>query len=527
MVTVATRGGNLVEGVVGSPRFINPLLAVSDPDRDLTALVYSGLMRVGPKGDLIKDLAESYEVSDDGRTYTFLLRKKLTFHDGKPLTAADVEFTILKAQDPLIKSVRRASWEGVKVEKVNEREIRFHLKQPYANFLENLTIGILPKHLWQDVSSDAFSLTRENIEPIGSGPFKISKTKFDGDGLPVWYELTAFNNFALGKARLSSIKLNFYPNESDRENAFTRGEIESLAAASPDFVSKLAQNNYQVTLAPLPRIFAVFFNQNEAAIFTAPEVRRALDLAVNKEAIIKTVLAGYGQVIAGPLPPGTFGYQDSVKSKTFDPAAAASLLTKNGWTKNAQGIWVKTSKKDSKVLAFSLATPSTPELKAAAELVAKDWQKFGAQVELKVFELGDLNQNLIRPRKFEALFFGEVVGRDPDPFAFWHSSQRIDPGLNVASYASLTVDKLLAEIRVSTNEESRLKKLLSFQEEIKQDQPASFLYAPQFIYLTPSKIQGLNLPVVVTPADRFSSVYLWYVKTEKIWSIFAFKKNLI
>lgn len=516
LVATPARGGTLTEGVIGTPRFVNPLLAVSDADRDLAALIYSGLVRVTPAGHFIPDLAEEFTISDDAKTYTFTLKPELTFHDGEPLTTADVAFTINKAQDPLVKSIRRAAWEGVIVEIINEREIAFHLKQPYAAFLENLTLGILPKHIWQDLNPDSLSLARENIEPIGSGPFKINSTKLNRDGLPIYYELTAFRDFALGQARLKQIRLNFYPNEEELIAAYNRGQIDSLAAVNPEILADLNADAEDIIISPLPRVFAVFLNPNESELFTLPEVRRALDEALDKQAIVEEVLAGFGYPLEGPLPPGALGYSES-PTTTFDPDAAATTLEDNGWEKNSNGIWEKGNRR----LSFSLSTPDTPELKSAAEAVTKRWREFGANVELKVFELGDLNQNVIRPRKYQALFFGEVVGRDPDPFAFWHSSQRLDPGLNVALYTSITVDKLLTDIRALSDREAREAKLAAFEEEVKSDRPAVFVYSPQFIYLIPDQIKGVALPPVVTPADRFAAVYQWYMITDRVWPWFT------
>ncbi len=516
LTATPARGGELTEGVIGTPRFVNPLLAVSDADRDLAALVYSGLVRVTSAGDFIPDLAESFTISDDARTYTFTLRPELTFHDGEPLTTADIAFTINQAQDPQVKSVRRAAWEGVTVEVINDREIALHLQQPYAAFLENLTIGIMPKHIWQNINPDSLSLAKENIEPIGSGPFQINQTKLDGNGLPVYFELTAFRNFSLGQAKLKQIRLNFYPNEEELVDAYNRGQIDSLAAVNPEILSDLNTESEDVLISPLPRIFAVFLNPNENELFTLPEVRRALDQALDKPAIIEEVLAGFGYALTGPLPPGALGYEPS-ESEPFDPEAAADTLSRNGWKRDASGAW----QKGSRTLNFTLSTPDTPELKAAAESIAKRWREFGVTVELKVFELGDLNQNVIRPRKYQALFFGEVVGRDPDPFAFWHSSQRLDPGLNVALYTSITADKLLTDARGLSDRAAREEKLAAFEEEVRADRPAVFVYSPQFIYLIPNKIKGVSLPPIVTPADRFAAVHEWYLVTDHVWPWFA------
>ncbi|MDZ4226103.1 MAG: ABC transporter substrate-binding protein, partial [Patescibacteria group bacterium] len=147
LVPTPAAGGTFTEGILGAPRFINPALAVSAADHDLAALVYSGLLKTTPEGTYAPDLALSYELSGDGKIYIFVLRPDITFHDGKPVTAEDVVFTVTKIQDPLLKSTARANWEGVVAEAVDERTVRFTLSQPYAPFIKNATIGILPQHL--------------------------------------------------------------------------------------------------------------------------------------------------------------------------------------------------------------------------------------------------------------------------------------------------------------------------------------------------------------------------------------------
>jgi len=149
LVKIPAKGGSFTEGVVGTPRFANPLFAVSDADRDVTTLVYSGLLRATEGGNLVPDLAKRFEISEDGLAYTFILKDDLVWHDGKPITADDIVFTVEKAQDPTLRSPKRASWDGVTVEKINDKEVRFTLLQPYTPFLENTTMGILPKHIWK------------------------------------------------------------------------------------------------------------------------------------------------------------------------------------------------------------------------------------------------------------------------------------------------------------------------------------------------------------------------------------------
>jgi peptide/nickel transport system substrate-binding protein len=210
MVDVPANGGYLNEGIVGSPRFINPVLAISDLDHDLSVLIYSGLMKDGPSNSLTTDLAKSYEISSDGLTYTFTLKDNIYFHDGTKVTTDDVEFTINKIQDSTIKSPRRPAFYDVTVEKINDKQIKFILKKPYSPFLENLTVGILPKYLWNNLNSDEFPLSQYNLEPVGSGPYEISKVetaKKNALIIPSYYELVPFKKYASGAPFIDKIRI--------------------------------------------------------------------------------------------------------------------------------------------------------------------------------------------------------------------------------------------------------------------------------------------------------------------------------
>ena len=530
VVDIAVPGGSLTEGIIGSPRFINPLLAISDADRDLSVLVYSGLMRIGTENRLIPDLAESYSVSADGLTYHFKLKEEIYWHDNEKIDADDVVFTIKKATDPQIKSPKRADWDGVGIVKINDREIEFKLKKPYANFLDNTTMGILPEHLWSKIPAESFPLSDLNIKPVGSGPFQFDSLKKDDLGMAQTYNLTAFKYFALGKSRLDSLTIKSYPNSDELYADYLLGKIESLGAIAPDRAQKM--NSAQVMKIPLPRIFGVFLNQNQAKVFTSKEVRQALDLATDKKAIIDKVLFGFGQTVENALPPSSFGFTLETSNSLYDPNKAKEILAKAGWKSGINGVLEKRiyiNKKDTRLetLSFTILTSDVPELKAVAEQVKEQWSKIGAKVEVKIFEASDLNDNFIRPRKYDALLFGEVLGRHPDPFPFWHSSQRLDPGLNIAQYTNLNADKLLEEIRQATDEKTQLAKYRLFQKEIANDQPAVFIYSPYYLYVLPKSIGGTTFSTISIPAERFSSVHKWYSKTDRIWRFLAQQKNII
>lgn len=520
LVEVPTQGGHLTEGVVGSPRFINPLLATSNADRDLTTLIYSGLLRATPEGTLIPDLAKDYIISEDGLTYTFNLKDDIYFHDGTPITTDDVEFTVKLTMDNIIKSSKRANWEGVVIEKVDAKQIKFILKTPYSPFPGNTNLGILPKHIWGIIEPEQFAFSNLNIEPIGSGPYKINHTKRNSSGIMESYELVPFKRNSLGEAYISKLTINFYPNEESLINAYNKGSIEGVNTISPENAQTLSDAGKRIETVPLPRIFGLFFNQNQNSIFTYLEVRKALNKSLDKERIVSEILGGYGTTINSPIPTAS-KYFNSDSEKDLDVEGAIALLEKNGWKLNEEtGVRAQSIKKVMVPLEFTITTSDAPELKAVANILKKEWEKIGFKVNIKIFEIGDLNQNVIRPREYEALLFGEIIGRDLDLFAFWHSSQRNDPGLNIALYANIKTDKLLEQTRTINDEGERLKKYSEFQEEIMKDVPTVFIYSPDFIYVVPEKIKGLSLEQVTLPSERFLDVQNWFIETEKIWKIF-------
>ncbi len=520
-VEVPARGGSLVEGVIGSPRFVNPLLAISDADRDLTELVYSGLLRALPDGSLIPDLAATYDISENGLVYMFTLKEEAEFQDGTPVTADDVLFTIQRAQDPALKSPKRANWDGVTVEKVGEREIRFTLRQPYAPFLENATMGILPQHIWKDADAEQFPFSQFNIEPVGSGPYRVDRLTRNSSGVPNSYELVPFKHFILGEPYIARITLRFYANESALISAYVSGEIDAVNSIAPEKVAGLTKRGGVVVNEPLPRVFGVFLNQNQAPIFADKVVRTALDVGVNKERIVAEVLSGYGSVIGGPIPPGILGEGESHAPAPGSSERMSAMLEAAGWKRGGDGVFEKTVRKKKERLEFSIATSNVAELKAAGEILREEWSAGGAKVDLKVFEVGDLNQNVIRPRKYDALLFGEIVGRTPDLFAFWHSSQRNDPGLNIALYANIAADKFLEKARVSADRRDRLDAYEGFATEVAKDIPAVFTYTPDFIYILPPTVRGVRVGPITISSERFLNTHEWYIETDRVWNFFS------
>ncbi len=528
MVEVPTHGGALNEGVVGLPRTINPVLAVTDVDRDLSTLIYAGLMKY-KDGQLTADIAESYSISDDGLTYDFKLRPNVNFQDGSALTADDIEFTIQKIQDPALKSPRRADWTNVTVKKISTREIQFILKQPYSPFLINTTLGILPKHIWGAVSDDQFIFSQFNIEPIGAGPYKAQSIVRDSGGIPTQYILGTWGGYFNKEPFVKKIVFHFFADEEKALSALDTSGVDSLSAVSPAAAKRLASDSaqpYRVIQSPLPRIFGVFLNQNQQTIFADKNIRQALNIAIPRKTLVSSILNGYGIAIDSPLPVGilntALNATTSVEvSMDADPASARALIEKSGWKRGVNGIYIKKAAKTATTtLAFELDTSDAPDLQQTAEAIKNACASIGIQVTVKVFESSDLYQNIIRTRKYDALLFGEQIGKDRDLYAFWHSSQRNAPGLNVSMYANSKVDKILEDIRSTNDDKARMADYAALDQQISADLPAIFIYSPDFIYVIPKSLKGISLGSVTVPADRWGSVDNWYIATEKVWKYF-------
>lgn len=524
LVKVPIRGGTVIEGVVGNPRFINPILALSEADKNLVSLVYSGLVRITEDGEVVNDLAQNVELSPDGLTYTATLNREAVFHDGTPLTADDVIFTIQKVLDPDIKSPLIGDFVGITTNKIDDRTVSITLKKPYAPFINNLTLGILPKHVWSSVTNDEFSFSQLNVLPVGSGPYEVSTVTRDSGGIPNFYELRAFDKVVGDQSYIEKLIFKFYQSEDALLEAYDSGEIQSLGGISATEAKIIEKKGGEIISSPLPRVFAVFFNQNSNKALLEGAVRQALNLTAPKEEIVEEVLAGFGKTIDGPLP-ASFTIDDKSSDKEMSReerfALASSTLAKAGWTKNADtGILEKKTKTDTIKLSFSISTSDNPDLKKTAELLKASWQELGAEVNISIYEAGDLNQSVIRPRRYEALLFGEVVGRDGDVFPFWHSSERNDPGLNIALYVNKDVDKILENLRTETDEKERDRLYKSFDQIIKDDAPAVFLYSPDYIYVRPRGVRDVKLGNLISSQDRFLGVREWYKDTVAVWNVF-------
>lgn len=518
--------GKYTEALVETPRYLNPVLSgASDTDRDISYLIYSSLMKYDNNGQLISDLIDKYDILDDGKTYRIEIKRNIKWHDSKPLTTDDILFTIDVIQNADYKSPLRINWLGVETEKIDDFIFQIKLKNPYSPFLHNLTFGILPKHIWKDISAANFPLDTHNLHPIGSGPYKIKNLSKDKKtGAITSLKLEAYAKYHFHRPNIKVIEFKFYKSESAAIEAFNQKKVDAIGLSSTSIINQIKKNkSANLYSFNLPRYFAIFFNQEKNKLLSDKNLRLALNYATNKKEIIKSVLDDNGLLIDSPIPSNLSVYNQNIKKYEFDLEKAKNLLSQNGWKDiDEDGIREKEFAVDKKTketikLEIIITTTEKQELIDIAELLKKQWLEAGVKVNIETKEIFDLQQNYIKPREYEALLFGEVLSINPDPFAFWHSSQKKDNGLNLSLYTNKSVDKLLEEMRQDSNQNTRAEKFIKFQNLVVEDAPVIFLYSPLYFFAVDKNIKGINESLITSPTGRFNNIDNWYIKTKRAW----------
>lgn len=518
-VEIPKVGGTYTEGALHEPRAINPLYAANDTERDLVKLLYSGLITYDGEGNPLPDLAERYEISTDGKTYTVFLRKNVAWHDGHRFSADDVLYTVKTIQNPQYKSVLRANWQGVSVEKLDQDTIRFTLRSPYAPFIENLSTGILPKHLWENITPEQALLHELNLKPVGSGPYRFASLGQAKDGSLNSFSLVRNSVYYREGPYIKNVLFRFFRTEEDLGTAWRKGIIDGFGPVAQTEIERLNPQKEVIRTLRMPRVFGLFFNQKKSSILQEKKVRDAIAFAINKTELVQKAASGGAIVTALPVP--FLAENDPVLKNSlerFDLERASALLADAGWKdENGDGIREKKTqnKKETTTqsLTLTLSTSDWPDLLRSAELIQKELLAVGIDVKIEKHTFNELENEVIRPRNFEILLFGEAYGYEEDPFTFWHSSQIKDPGLNVALYANKKADSLLEDARRMYDTDARSKKLQEFVKLFLDDRPAVFLYTQLYLYLLPNDIHGVMTTKISLPADRFNEINKWYRKT--------------
>lgn len=513
-------GGAYSEALVGEPQFVNPILAgINDVDKDITALVFSGLMKYDTEGRIVTDLAERYEVSENGKEYTFFLKKNVLWHDGEPLTADDIVFTFTAIMDPRFGSPQRAGLQGTTAEKIDDMTVKISIPYPHTQFLDKLTVGIVPKHIWESINPRNANLADANIEPIGSGPYQFVKFTKDKYGSIISYSLSANTHFHNGAPFISAIDLYFYQTDEEALDAYRGGDVMGIGGVAPRDADAVKKRGSQLHALATTKYFAVFFDQSRSKALADKRVREALWHATEREAIVRDVLGGNGVIANSPILSWLSGHNPEVTGYPYSQDEAKKLLDTAGWKdKNEDGVREKVvgNDKEASDLEITLITSDSPELLKTQEMLRDQWQAIGAKIHIENFTLDEIKQKIIKPRKYEALIFGEALTQYPDPYLFWHSSQKKDPGLNLALYNNKDVDQLLEKARDTVQQDERDALMQKFQSTLNSDTPALFLYSPAYLYAVDSDVKNIATKAISTASRRFTNIEQWYIKTDRV-----------
>ncbi len=543
--THPARGGAYTEGLVGSPQYINPLfLQNNDVDRDLSSLLYSSLIRYDEHRKAVGDLAEGYDVSDDGKIYTIHLRQGVVWHDGQPFGADDVVATFTKAQDPGLKSPLYVSFKDIKIEKKDDRTVTFTLPKAFAPFLDLMTVGILPQHIWQGIPNEQISFAAYNLKPVGTGPWKFKTLQKEQDGTIVSYTIVRNESYYGSIPLLDKITFKLYPDTDAATQALKNRNVQGISFLPRHLRDRLKKDgDLSYYSFHLPQYTAVFFNPDKQKDLASKKVRQALGYAIDKERIVSQVLGGEGAVVAGPILPGFAGYDESLKPYAFDLAKAAQILTEGGWKKNESGQWYQelsgkvpksvtsvyrgrkivrtvyeTIVKPSAPLSITLVTADQEDLVKTTRIIEENWKALGISVDVQVNDPSRIKEEVIDPRAYDAFVYGEIIGSDPDLYPFWHSSQARAPGLNLAGFSNKTADALLEDARTTSDSAKRAEMYKKFQKILAEEQPALFLVNPSYNYVVQKKVKGISdNKYIVYPSDRFTDAAQWHVNVVRSW----------
>jgi peptide/nickel transport system substrate-binding protein len=545
---VPVSGGEYIEGLIGSPKHINPLYAsTNDVDNDIAQLIYSSLFKRGVNGDLVYDLIENYTISEDNKEYVFNIRQDVLWHSGTRLTVDDVIFTISAIQDQQYKSPLRSSLLGVGSERLDEYSFKLILTDPYAAFLEILTFGILPADLWAQISPDSALLAELNTKPIGSGPYKYNSLVKDKSGNIQKYNLTPnvdYYNFV----PMVDLSFVFFPDFIDAISALNANSINGISYLPHDLKEQiLTQKAYNYYELYLPQLTVLFFNQERNPALADKAIRQALAYGLNRNQIIISALDGNAYVVDGPILANNFAYDPSLTKYNYDKAKSEELLESVDWKINeitqddvskaeselelddenikskaekiismGAGMW---RKKNDNYLVIELKTLERDENQLILEEIKKYWEELGVKTIIETIPITRINSEVIKTREFDVLFYGQVMGADPDPYAFWHSSQTGENGFNIANFVNKEADQLLEDARLISDQNARKEKYFRFQEIITDEIPAIFMYSPIYTYIQTNRLKGFNVKNIFVPKDRFANVNDWYLKTGKklIW----------
>lgn len=511
-------GGTYVESVSGFPQSLNPLLSFyNDADSDVTSLVYSGLTRLTMTGEVVPDLALGWEIEPGGITYTFHLNPRALWHDGMPVSADDVIFTVGLLQDPDYPGPPDigALWQSVRAERVSDLVVRFVLAEPYAPFLDYTTFGLLPAHHLQGISAASLATLDFNRQPVGTGPFRLSEVEVR-DGQITSVTLKRFQRYYGETAYLENLVLRFYPTARAAFEAYKEGLVEGIAGVPASLLPEVWQNeNFNLYTAPVAELTMIYFNEliSGTVPFNSTPVRQALLYGLDRQAVVDDVLLGQALIPETPMLPGTWAYTtEDVPVYPYNPGQAAALLRAEGWTRlavtdtlrNAAGV----------PFHFELTVADEPTDVALGEAIAEQWSALGISVTVRAVPPLALGA-VLDGRSYDAALVHIMAAGDPDPYPFWHETQAL-VGQNYTGFRHRRISEVIEQARLTVDRQQRLALYREYQQLFMREVPAIPLYVPVFNYAVDVRVQGVQLPPLTRTGDRFRNIAEWYVLQRRV-----------
>jgi peptide/nickel transport system substrate-binding protein len=519
-VLVPDEGGIYTEGLVGAPQYVNPLLAQYNlVDQDLVALTFNGLTRADGQGELQSDLASSWTISPDGLVYLFHLRQDVRWSDGESFDADDVLFTIGLMQDPEFPGVPYLAdlWRTVKVEKVDNYTVRFRLEEPLPTFADYTTIGILPEHVLGDVSARDLLIHPFNTHPIGTGPFLLEDISAERTLVvpnPRYVPPPGRQDARREWPYLAGMEFRFYPTYERLLTAYETGEIQGISYIPPYLFPEAADldslNLYSARLSGYQIVYLNLKDPEGSPFFQDARVRRALLLALDRQALIDKALNGQGILANGPIRPWSWAYDSQLPETECDPEQAEALLNEANWI-DTDGDGIRD--KNGRPLQFTMLTGEDPVFNSLGQAMAEEWAKHGIRVQVEPMGAGLSDR--IQTRDFQAVLVELLLSGDPDPYPLWHQTQ-IDDGQNYGGWDNREASETLEQARYLTDRDKRKPYYDHFQRIFVDETPALIIAYPTYTYAIDESVRNVQIGPLVNPSDRFRSFPDWYINTRRV-----------
>lgn len=499
-------GGVYSEGVQGEIKQLNPLYSpINNAETSVTSLIFSGLTKRTDGGKIEPDLAESWEVSKDNKTYTFHLRKNVLWHDEAPFSAEDVIFTYNKIQDPDVGSAYFSTWQGVQISKTDEWTVVFTLPDPYAYFLSQTDTPIIPRHLLESVPSASLASAEFSKAPIGTGPYVFEELKELKNHQEVW--LAANKKYYGRLPYIEKVAIKSYKNYWAVTEAYRYKSVMAIERLnSGDIDSSKSLPNIVAYDLAIPEYDSLIFNLR-SGLTQDKALREAISLSVNREEIIKEAYHGWATPVYSVILPGATGYNNQLRTKA-DLAAAAQKLAGAGYVKNAEGKLTK----NNQFAELRLVTDDTEPKKVEAEIIAARLAELGFSVAIERYPFNTFIEDYVRTRNYDLLLISQSTGPDTDLYSYFHSNMKDDPGLNFSGFGTREVDKYIEEARNSHDPAIRDTKYQSVAKILAAEVPVVTICRPNYVFGASREIQGIRDMKLVEPKDKYTHIFDWYIK---------------